>query len=411
MESASLGEHATLCAGSKIPHPYHCWRALPVAPPADKAENHTLVYLDASSEVDRFMDGIRDVREIAVDTEGASFHRYVDRIYLLQLTTGEQSAIIDPLPIGSPAGLGALMEDPDVQVVFHDADYDLRLLRQDYGWKARNVFDTRVAAQLTGLRSFGLAALLERYFNVKLDKKHQRADWSRRPLSQDMLAYASQDTRYLLELRDLLRATLVEKSRLAWAAEEFRLLEQVRWEPDESGDAFMKMKGARDLTRRQLAVLGKVAGWRDAVAAELDRATFRVIGNEALFEIAKRAPKTKEDLSRIRGMPRSMLDSRYRDILGAVAEGLAVPEASLPRFPRAARWERDPDYDARVARLKAFRDQAALDLDIDPGVLCARDRLEALARRNPKSREELAEVKELRDWQKEVLGERFLEVM
>src|SRR5690606_5634826 len=83
------------------------------------------------------------------------------------------------------------------------------------------------------------------------------------------------------------------------------------------------------------------------------------------------------------------------------------PEASLPRFPRAARWERDPDYDARVARLKAVRDQAALDLDIDPGVLCARDRLEALARRNPKSREELAEVKELRDWQKEVLGERL----
>ena len=117
-----------------------------------------------------------------------------------------------------------------------------------------------------------------------------------------------------------------------------------------------------------------------------------MVGNEALLEIARRAPRSKDDLSRIKGMPRAMLENRHKEILSAVREGLAVPEASLPRFPRAPRWERDPDYEARVARLKAVRDQAALDLDLDPGVLCSRDRLEAVARRNPKSLEELAEV-------------------
>ena len=148
---------------------------------------HNPLYLDAPEELDRFLSRIAGVRELALDTEGASFHRFVDRIYLLQLSTRGDTAVIDPLPIGKPALLGEILEDPQVEVVFHDADYDLRLLAQDYGWHVRHIFDTRIAAQLLGLKAFGLAALLERYFGVTLDKKHQRADWSMRPLTQGML--------------------------------------------------------------------------------------------------------------------------------------------------------------------------------------------------------------------------------
>src|SRR3954470_20928569 len=124
---------------------------------------HQAIYLDTAEETARFLRSIADVDLLALDTEGASFHRFVDRIYLLQLSTRDHSAIIDPLPIGRPEELGKLLESPKVQVVFHDADYDLRLLRQDYGWNVRNIFDTRVAAQLLGIRAFGLAALLEKY--------------------------------------------------------------------------------------------------------------------------------------------------------------------------------------------------------------------------------------------------------
>src|SRR5215212_2259276 len=127
---------------------------------ADGAE-----YLDDTQSVNQFLEDIASAKELALDTEGASFHRFLDRIYLLQISTRERSAIIDPLPIGAPASLGALLESPEVQVVFHDADYDLRLLHQDYGWHVRNIFDTRVAAQLLGIKSFGLAALLEQYFS------------------------------------------------------------------------------------------------------------------------------------------------------------------------------------------------------------------------------------------------------
>lgn len=369
------------------------------------------VYLDKPDAVSRFLNSVGRTDAIALDTEGASYHRFVDRIYLLQLSTRDKSAIIDPLPIGTPPILGELLESPTVEVVFHDADYDLRLLQQDYGWHVRNIFDTRVAAQLLGIRAFGLAALLERYFGVKLDKKHQRADWSRRPLTADMLEYAALDTAHLLALRDRLAEELDRTGRRAWAREEFALLEGTRWDAEDADTGYLRLKGARDLSRRELALLRELVPWRDAVAKQADRATFRVIGNEQLLAIAKEQPVTRDALGAIKGMPRGLLESRGAELIAAVRRGLAVPEAELPRFPRAPRWERDVDFDARVSALKAVRDEAAQRLDLDPGVLGARDRLEAVARKNPASLEELAAIPELRRWQVDVLGEAFVRAL
>src|SRR5438552_15651534 len=229
------------------------------------AKTESALYLDRLGDVDRFLDQISDVKELALDTEGASFHRFLDRIYLLQISTRDRSAIIDPLPIGSPAKLGQLLQSKDVEVVFHDADYDLRLLHQDYGWHVTKIFDTPIAAQLLGIKSLGLAALLEQFFDVKLDKKHQRADWSMRPLTSDMLEYAAQDTRHLLQLKAHMKSELQSRGRLHWAKEEFARLEGTRWEAEEEMEGFLRLKGARDLSRRELAVLREVANWRETV--------------------------------------------------------------------------------------------------------------------------------------------------
>jgi ribonuclease D len=369
------------------------------------------VYLDKAPEVDRFLSEISDVKELALDTEGASFHRFLDRIYLLQISTRKESAIIDPLPIGSPAGLGELLESKTVEVVFHDADYDLRLLHQDYGWHVTNIFDTRVASQLLGIKSFGLAALLEQFFDVKLDKKHQRADWSMRPLTPDMLAYAAQDTRYLLQLKDHMKSELTRRGRMRWAEEEFARLEGTRWEAEQSMEGFLRLKGARDLSRRELAVLREVANWRDTVAAQLDRATFRVIGNEALFEIARRAPMNTSELSTIKGMPKGMIERAGADIVAAIRHGMEVPEAELPKFPKGQRWNKDRDFDEKVNRLKAVRDAAATRLELDPGVLCSRERLENVARSGAKTVGDLAAVPDLRRWQIEEMGEGFVKAL
>ena len=369
------------------------------------------LYLDTVESVDRFLADLSGVRAIALDTEGASFHRFVDRIYLLQLSTDQHEAVIDPLPIGTPEKLGALLEDRRIEVILHDADYDLRLLHQDYGWRVTNLFDTRVAAQLLGIRAFGLAALLEQFFGLKLDKKHQRADWSMRPLTADMLDYAAQDTRHLLGLRDRLRDELEKKGRMEWAREEFQRAEGTRWEAELPDSGFLRLKGARDLTRRELARLRELVKWRDGIASQLDRATFRVTGNEVLFELAKGAPSTREGVFAVKGFPRGMSDARVHDVIAALARGTAVPEAELPRFARSVRWDRDPDFDDRVARLKAVRDVMAAKLDLDPGVLCSRDRMEAVARRNAQSIEELNDVTELRRWQAETLGTGFVQAL
>ncbi|HUQ48154.1 MAG TPA: ribonuclease D [Gemmatimonadaceae bacterium] len=370
-----------------------------------------LLYIDTQQGADDFLTDISGIREIAVDTEGASFHRFIDRIYLLQISTRERSAVIDPLPIGMPKGLGEILEDKNIEVVFHDADYDLRLLHQDYGWHVNHIFDTRIAAQLLGIKAFGLAALLEQFFDVKLDKKHQRADWSLRPLPPGMLDYAAQDTKHLLDLRDELKAKLDKLGRWEWAEEEFKRLEGTKWEEDDGSGAFLRIKGARDLTRRELALLRELVPWRDSVAKELDRATFRVMGNEVLLDIARTAPRTAKDLSTMKGMPRGVLERGASAILAAITRGLEVAEENLPRFPRAPKWDREEDFDSRVAKLKSVRDGAATRLNLDPGVLCSRERLEAIARKKPEKVGDLEDVPGLRQWQIGEMGEDFVKAL
>lgn len=376
-----------------------------------KSDPNRPLFLDSPDAADQFLTSIEKTQVVAIDTEGASFHRYVDRIYLLQLSTEARHAIIDPLRVETPSRLGALLESREVEVVFHDADYDLRLLHQDYGWRVTNIFDTRIAAQLLGVKAFGLAALLDEHFGVKLDKKHQRADWSMRPLTPDMLDYAAQDTMHLLGLRERLRDSLERKGRLHWAREEFTRLEGTQWESEDPSASFLRLKGARDLTRRELALLRELVTWRDGVARSLDRSTFRVVTNDVLLELARRSPRTMEELRSVKGIGRGILENRGHEILEAAARGRAVPDAELPRFPKAPRWDRDPHFDERVARLKRVRDEVAADLALDPGVLCSRDRMEAVARAKPRTVEAVAAIPELRGWQVEVLGKDFVKAL
>ena len=366
-------------------------------------------YVDNARELSALVKRVAAEPLIAVDTEAASFHRYVDRIYLIQLSTRAETDIIDPLTVTDVSELGAVLADRKVEVIFHDADYDLRILDRDYGIRATNLFDTRIAAQLLGEPAIGLAALLEKYLGVKLDKKHQRADWSRRPLTDDMLDYAALDTRHLPALRDELRRQLQEMGRLSWAEEEFAHLEHLRWTPPQTnGDSYLRIKGARLLSRRGLALLRELAHWRDDVASELDRASFRVMPNEALLLLAGTPPASKDVLKGLPGVSPRLVDQRGDALMGALERGLAVPEKELPRFPRGERRKQDAAFDARVEKLKQTRNKAAEQLKLDPGVLCAKGTLESVARAQPKTMAEMAGVPDIRRWQAEVLGKDFL---
>ena len=351
---------------------------------------------------------------VAADTEAASFHRYRDRLFLVQLSTPTRTAIIDPLAVPDLSPVGELLADRDVEKVFHDADYDLRIFDRDYGFRTVRVFDTRIAAQLAGEPAVGLAALLEKYVGVKLTKEHQKGDWSRRPLPPAMLDYAAADTRHLPALREALAARLRDLGRLEWAMEDFARLEALRWTATTDGaDAFLRVKGAKALPARPLAALRELYRWRDTIAAAQDRATFRIIGNEVLLAVAKALPRSTAHLAGIPELPSKLAGRHAAALLEAVRRALALGEADLPRVDRVPRPPQDPALEERVERLKAARNSVAAQLGLDPGVLCARATLEAIARAAPppKDRAGLARIGELRRWQAEVLGDRLLQAL
>ena len=382
--------------------------SIPAAAP-DPSTGIRLV--ETQADLERLMVELGREPLLAVDTEAASFHRYRDRVYLLQLSSRDTTAVVDPLGVDLTP-FGAMLADPGVEVVFHDADYDLRLLDREFGFRATRLFDTRVAAQLLNEPGVGLAALLEKYLGVKLDKRFQRADWSARPLSAGMLDYAAADTRNLLELRDILLRRLVELDRLAWAEEEFLLLEGVRWSAPEDGEpAWLRMKGAKALRGRALAVLREVFEWRDATAKKADRASFRIINNEPMLAIAKAPPTTLAELRAIPGVGHDLVERRGRELLAAVQRALDVPERDLPRIERPPRRAADPAFDARVERLKAVRNREAARLDLPPGVVCPNGTLEAIARAVPASLEELGQVPGLRRWQAAEIGTALLDAL
>ncbi len=345
---------------------------------------------------------------LAIDTEAASFHRYRDMVYLLQISSRGRTAVVDPLAVPDLAVLGGVLADPAVEIVFHDADYDLRLLEQQYGFRATRLFDTRVAAQLLNEPAIGLAALLEKYFGVRLDKRFQRADWSARPLSREMIAYAASDTRHLPDLRDVMRDQLAARGRLAWAEEEFALLAQVRWRTDDGEPGFLRIKGAKALRSRSLAVLREVFRWREELAARADRAPFRILNNEPMLEIARSQPRDVAALRSIRGVGADLAERRGRELLAAVERGLGLPESELPRVARGQRRPPDAAYEARLERLKTRRNELATAYDLAPGVLCPNGTLEAIARAEPRTPEALRAIPEIRRWQVDEIGPALL---
>jgi ribonuclease D len=348
-------------------------------------------------------------RRLALDTEAASFHRYVDRVYLIQISTDRETALVDPLTVEDLSPIGAVLADPAVEVILHDADYDLRTLNRDYGFRGRRLWDTRVAAQLAGETAFGLAALLEKFFGVRLSKQLQRADWSERPLTEAMIAYAAADTAHLPALRDLLAERLSGLGRQQWAEEEFLRLEDVRWGPRAAaGEEYLGLKGASALRPLELAVLRALWTWRDEEARRLDRAPFRVAANEVLVATARALPDGPASLAAVPDMPPGVARRHGSAMLEAVRAGRATPPADRPRIERRPRERPDPIVDERMARLKALRATRAPAVGLDPGLICPNGTLFTIARTAPRSPADLDAVPDLRRWQREVMGDAAL---
>jgi ribonuclease D len=297
-------------------------------------EKPRYILVEDEDHLNRIATELRKEREIGVDLEANSLVRYHERVCLIQISTLRQNIIVDPLAVDSLSPLASVFSNPKIRKVLHGADYDIRSLYRDFGVEVYALFDTHIAAKALGISKTGLADLLKERLGVTVNKKYQKRDWSKRPLSPGMLAYAVQDTCHLLPLSRILEDELRGKGRLWSFKQECERQARVRPAPPDTNPLFMRFGGARKLDPRGLAVLDSILRLRDDMARLKDRPPFKIIGNEQVMEIAKRKPATKEDLRQIQGVSARQVKILGPSILKKVEESLTLPEDQLPTFPK-----------------------------------------------------------------------------
>ena len=361
----------------------------------------------------RLVDEVEGERELAFDTEGDSFFHYEESVCLIQVSAGGRDWIVDPLQDFDLAPLGELLADPGITKVFHDGEYDVRILKRNYGFEFAGLFDTRVAAAALGYDAPGLASVVGRWFGVELDKSLQRSNWSRRPLTPSQIDYARLDTHFLIELKRLMLADLEARGRTMVVEGECRRLEalepaQREFHPDD----FLRLKGARGLSLQHMRNLRELFVLRDRLASDRDVPPFKVLGNQTLIDLAQAHPRNMRQLERIQLSPK--LIRRFGGpILAAL--GRAEKLGPFPRVPSLPPRDDTPVLDEwqveLLERLKEWRKREAQRQQMDASLILNRHVLTRLALDKPTSEDELRAIEGLLAWQVAMFGSAILEVL
>ncbi|HEX9022332.1 MAG TPA: HRDC domain-containing protein [Geobacteraceae bacterium] len=341
---------------------------------------------------------------LAVDLEADSLHHYHEKVCLVQVSTPGESVIIDPLALPDLSPLAPVLGDPAIRKIFHGADYDIRSLHRDFGIEVHNLFDTMIACQFLGEKEVGLAAVLLKRFGVELDKRYQKADWSKRPLPVEMIEYAVRDTSLLIELYGQLAEELRGKGRLAWVEEESRLLTGVRAATRENDSFYLRFKGAARMDPRTLAVLEELLCLRDVLASERDLPPFKILGNETVRQVAEKKPHRFTDLEGIVGLPPKIRKRYGQQIIDASERAMALPADRLPSYPRPQRFVKDRLKEERVRELKQWRETKAAELGIEAGILVNNSLLEAIAEASLRGETDRTTIPSMKQWQMEAFG-------
>ncbi|OGQ91582.1 MAG: hypothetical protein A2289_22465 [Deltaproteobacteria bacterium RIFOXYA12_FULL_58_15] len=368
-------------------------------------------YIDTETELAAWVKHCSRSRFIAVDTESDSFHHYPEKVCLLQMSVGGEDAIIDVLALPSLELLGPLFADPKHIKIFHDACYDLICLGRDFGFKLQGLWDTMVASRLLGNTNFGLATILRERFGHEANKRLQRSDWTRRPLSPEQISYARCDTHYLERLVEMMSDELRAAKRLAWAEEDFERLPAIAQRISErsngaSADGFWRIRGIRNLSPVVLGRIRALHAARHKIAARLDRPPFKVFGDSLLVEIAMDPPKSLQTFASRPGLRRGGIDLFGQEIVNAVRKATPVkecPPASSHRR-RSGRFL-DPAARDRYEALRNVRKVEAAKIGLEPEVMLGNAVLEDLARLGPAEAEQVREVPELQGWRGPIITE------
>jgi ribonuclease D len=370
-----------------------------------------IVVIETPAALARLAQEFQHAPAVAVDLEADSMYHFQEKVCLIQMATSQSSAVVDPLRLQDLESLRPLFADPAIEKIFHGADYDVRSLFRDFGIEIAHLFDTQIACKFLGVKETSLEAVLQARFGVTLNKKYQRKDWSKRPLPDEMIAYAADDVRYLLPLTKMLTGELIDKGRLAWVQEECDLLSRVRSPQNNHEPLYLGFKGAGRLNSRSLAVLEVLLQFRRRVAKNKDRPLFKVFSNKSLLQLAVEKPATTKRLDESGVLSSKQLKMYGDELVEAIHRAQQIPSDDLPVYPRKKNRAMHPAVPDRIKALKNWRDKKARALGVEPTVLLNRSMMTSLATEKPVKMQSLDAVKELKEWQKNEFGDEIVGVL
>ena len=342
------------------------------------------MWVDKPNTLNQMIVDLSTHSRIAVDTESNSLHAFREQVCLIQFSTPKKDYVLDPLALDDLSALAPIFSHPKIEKIFHAAEYDLICLRRDFGFQFSNLFDTMHAARVLGYQFVGLDNLLSEKLQVKMDKRHQKADWGARPLTSAQLDYARLDTHYLFDLRDLLEAELKEKDRLQLAREDFVRASSMDVQKERlNGASGRRFSMRKDISARELTILNELLVSRDRIAEKMDRPVFKVISDGLLLDIARNLPEKDVDLAGI-GLSPKQIRLWGDEILAAVKRGAVAPLVKREQVqrPKDAMLK-------RLEKLKAWRKKIAQEMNVESDIILPKIYLYELAESPPKSLQEL----------------------
>lgn len=346
---------------------------------------------------------------IAVDTESNSLHAYQEQVCLLQFSLPGADFLVDPLAGLDLSALGKVFASPQVEKVFHAAEYDVMCLRRDFDWKFVNLFDTMYAARILGWPRVGLGKILKEQFGVQLNKRWQRYNWGERPLASDALSYARLDTHYLLPLREIILTELKQKKRLQEAQSVFVQIanSEPNFKPFDADRDLWRIKGIWRLEPGEQAIVRELLVWRNKQAKKRNRPPFRVLGDHTLLDIAQSRAKSLDVLTDITGLKEHHVHRYGHKLLRAIKRGSQAEPPKLPEQPHRP----DPIIVERYEALRSWRKTKGETRGVDPDVIVSNAALWKIARLAPTCLVSLADLDVLDPWKQQAYGKALLEVL
>ena len=350
-------------------------------------------------------------KAIGVDLEADSMYHFKEKVCLIQMAAPGLNVVIDPLVVKDLSPLKPIFKRRRVCKIFHGADYDVRSLYRDFGIAINNLFDTELASRFLGYSETSLEAVLKNKFDVVLDKKFQRKDWSRRPLPQEMISYAAKDATYLLPLAQKLTRELEALGRLRWVQEECEILSKVRPNANNTGPLYLHFKGAGKLNPRDLAVLETLLQYRRRIARKKDKPLFRIFGSRSLLELAEKKPPNLKQLEKSRALSTKQISMYGPGIIAAIKDAMQIEQENLPVYPRRKSPRVPLVVAGRVKALRSWRDEQVDRLALDPALICTKALMSTIAQQKPRKVSDLSAINEMKNWQQKEFGQDIVRVL